>query len=151
MNTYFILCIECWMFLKKDIQIVKVLNIRLTIKPPILSRDPVALLLFSVYCFVDRCFSFSSFSFGDPIVFIFLRFTASEFWLPLWYLQTSIFIKNNDSQKSDFVLNLRHRPSKHKIIFVVLNMCCYVLQLGAHKWIADSLKLCHNTTVYHMF
>ena len=42
-------------------------------------------LLFYVYCFVDRCLSFSSVSFGHCVD---CPCSINGFWLPLWYLQT---------------------------------------------------------------
>jgi hypothetical protein len=36
-------------------------------------------------CFVDRCLSFCTFSFGHCVV---CSFSIYGFWLPLWYLQT---------------------------------------------------------------
>ena len=36
-------------------------------------------------CFVDRCLSFCTFSFGHCVV---CSSSICEFWLPLWYLQT---------------------------------------------------------------
>jgi len=36
-------------------------------------------------CFVDRCLSFCSFSFGHCVVY---SSSIYGFWLPLWYLQT---------------------------------------------------------------
>ena len=36
-------------------------------------------------CFVDRCLSFCTFSFGHCVVY---SFSTYGFWLPIWYLQT---------------------------------------------------------------
>ena len=40
-------------------------------------------------CFVDRCLSFCSFSFGHCVV---CSSSIYGFWLPLWYLQILLFI-----------------------------------------------------------
>ena len=40
-------------------------------------------------CFVDRCFSFCTFSFGHCVVCP----SIYRFWLPLWYLQTLLEIR----------------------------------------------------------
>ena len=39
-------------------------------------------------CFVDRCLSFCTFSFGNCVVF---SSSIYGFWLSLWYLQTFLF------------------------------------------------------------
>ena len=47
-------------------------------------------LLFYVSCFVDRCLSFCSFSFGHCVV---CPSSIYGFWLPLWYIQTLFLMK----------------------------------------------------------
>jgi hypothetical protein len=39
-------------------------------------------------CFVDRCLSFCTFSFGHCVV---CSYSIYRFWLPLWYVQTRLF------------------------------------------------------------
>ena len=41
-------------------------------------------------CFVDRCLSFSTFSFGQCVV---CSSSTYRFWLPLWYLQTLFILR----------------------------------------------------------
>jgi hypothetical protein len=53
--------------------------------PPVLSGVLVTRSLVLCVCFVDRCLSFCTFSFGSCVV----SFPSIYgFWLPLWYLQT---------------------------------------------------------------
>jgi hypothetical protein len=53
--------------------------------PPAFSRVRVTRSLVLYVCFVDRCLSFCTFSFGHRVV---CSFSIYGFWLPLWYLQT---------------------------------------------------------------
>jgi hypothetical protein len=53
--------------------------------PPVLSGVRVTRSLVLYVCFVDRCLSFCSFSFGHCVV---CSSSIYGFWLPLWYLQT---------------------------------------------------------------
>jgi len=47
--------------------------------------------LFSIcVCFVDRCLSFCAFSIGHCVV---CSSSIYGFWLPLWYLQTTSFLR----------------------------------------------------------
>jgi hypothetical protein len=53
--------------------------------PPIFSGIRVTRSLVLYICFVDRCLSFCTFSFGHCLV---CSSSIYGFWLPLWYLQT---------------------------------------------------------------
>jgi hypothetical protein len=55
-------------------------------------------------CFVDRCLSFCTFSFGHCVVCS----SIYGFWLPLWYLQTLLIRNRNaySSRKYRFILGL---------------------------------------------
>jgi len=53
--------------------------------PPVFSRVRVTRSLILRVCFVDRCLSFCTFSFGNCVV---CSSSIYGFWLPLWYLQT---------------------------------------------------------------
>ena len=55
--------------------------------PPVFSGVHVTLSLVLCVCFVDRCLSFCTFSFGHCVV---CSSSISRFWLPLWYLQTPL-------------------------------------------------------------
>ena len=57
--------------------------------PPVFSMVRVTRSLVLYVCFVDRCLSFCTFSFGHCVV---CSSSIYGFWLPLWYLQT-LFIK----------------------------------------------------------
>jgi hypothetical protein len=46
-------------------------------------------IISSIFCFVDCCLSFSTFSFGHCVV---CSSSIYGFWLPLWYLQSSLQI-----------------------------------------------------------
>jgi hypothetical protein len=52
--------------------------------PTVFSGVRVTRSLVLYVCFVDRCLSFCTFSFGHYVV----RSSIYGFWLPLWYLQT---------------------------------------------------------------
>jgi len=53
--------------------------------PPVFSGVCVTRSLALCVCFVDRCLSFCTFSFGHCVV---CSSSTYGFWLPLWYLQT---------------------------------------------------------------
>jgi hypothetical protein len=53
--------------------------------PPVFSGIRVTRSLVLYVCFVDRCLSFCTFSFGHCVV---CSSSIHGFWLPLWYLQT---------------------------------------------------------------
>ena len=53
--------------------------------PPVFSGVRVTRSLVWYVCFVDRCLSYCTFSFGHCVVY---SSSIYEFWLPLWYLQT---------------------------------------------------------------
>ena len=55
------------------------------ISPPVFSGVPVTRSLVLYVCFVDRCLSFCTFSFGHCVV---CPSSMYRCWLPLWYLQT---------------------------------------------------------------
>ena len=56
---------------------------------PLLSGVCVIRSLVLYVCFVDRCLSFCSFSFGHCVV---CSSSIYWFWLPLWYLQTLLVL-----------------------------------------------------------
>ena len=55
--------------------------------PPVFSGVRVTRSLILYVCFVDRCLSFCTFSFGHCVV---CSSSIYGFWLPLWYLQTPL-------------------------------------------------------------
>jgi hypothetical protein len=57
--------------------------------PPVFSGVRVTRSLVLYVCFVDRCLSFCTFSFGHCVV---CSSSIYGFWLPLWYLQTLLII-----------------------------------------------------------
>jgi hypothetical protein len=59
---------------------------------PVLSGARVMLYLVLYVCFVGRCLSFCTFSFGHCIV---CSSSIYGFWLPLCYLQTLLPVKSN--------------------------------------------------------
>jgi hypothetical protein len=63
--------------------------------PPVFSGVRVTWSLVVYVCFVDRCLSFCTFSFGHCVV---CSSSIYEFWLLLWYLQT-LFAWANDFTK----------------------------------------------------
>jgi hypothetical protein len=57
--------------------------------PPVFSGVRVTRSLVLCVCFVDRCLSFCTFSFGHCV---FCSSSIYEFWLPLWYLNSSYVV-----------------------------------------------------------
>ena len=78
--------------------------------PPVFSGVRVTRSLVFYVCFVDRCLSFCTFSFGHCVV---CTSSIYEFWLPLWYLQT-----------------LLPQPIGNKVIVFVFSMCL----ISKHDW-----------------
>ena len=77
---------------------------------PVISGVRVTRPLVLYVCFVNRCLSFCTFSFGHCVV---CSSTIYRFWLPLWYLQTllnMLFISVHCS-----VLYLEHAFTEHLI------------------------------------
>jgi hypothetical protein len=70
--------------------------------PPGFSGVCVSRSLVLCVCFVDRCLSFCTFSFG---LFVVCSSLMYRFWLPLWYLQTLI------TCQTSFLLtgNIKHK------------------------------------------
>jgi hypothetical protein len=64
-------------------------NYSLFRSPPIFSGVRVTRSLVLYVCFVDRCVSFCTFSFGHCVV---CSSSIYGFWLPLWYLQTLLLV-----------------------------------------------------------
>ena len=62
--------------------------------PPLFSGVRVTWPLVFCVCFVDRCLSYCTFSFGHCFV---CSSSIYRFWLPLWYLQT--LLANHLSEK----------------------------------------------------
>ena len=63
--------------------------------PPVFSGVRVTRSLVLYVCFVDRCLSFCTFSFGHCVVY---SSSIYGFWLPLWYLQTLLMCLEHESQ-----------------------------------------------------
>jgi hypothetical protein len=57
--------------------------------PPVVSGVRVIRSLVLCVCFVDRCFSFCTFSFGHCVV---CSSSICGFWLPIWHLQTFLLV-----------------------------------------------------------
>ena len=76
----------------------------LTLPEHLLSSTPVFSVVcvtrsFLLYvCFVDRCLSFYTFSFGHCV---FCSSSIHGLWLPLWYLQTTLLIVNRHFEITD--------------------------------------------------
>jgi hypothetical protein len=58
--------------------------------PPVFSGVRFTRSLVLYVCFVDRCLSFCTFSFGNCVV---CSSSIYGFWLPLWYLQTLLVLQ----------------------------------------------------------
>jgi hypothetical protein len=63
----------------------KTKNTTLSCSPPVFSGVGVTRSLVLCVCFVDRCLSFCTCSFGHCVV---CSSSIYRFWIPLWYLQT---------------------------------------------------------------
>ena len=76
--------------------------------PPAFSGVRVTRSLVLYVCFVDRCLSFCTFSFGHCVV---CSSSIYGFWLPLWYLQT-LLIRYIYYSNLQFLCNvIRYHPS----------------------------------------
>ena len=75
--------------------------------PPVFSEVRVTRCLVLCVCFVDRCLSFCTFSFGHCVV---CSSSIYGFWLPLWYLQTLLERPCTDS-------------SLHANIILLVSLC----------------------------
>ena len=60
--------------------------------PPVFSGIHVTRSYVLCLCFVDRCLSFCTFSFGHYVV---CSSSIYGFWLPLWYLQTLLWTRTS--------------------------------------------------------
>ena len=109
--------------------------------PPVFSGGRVTRSLVLYVCFVDRCLSFCTFSFGHCVVCSSL---INGFWLPVWYLQTLLkqpktskileqqhfsrlsFLGGNKSNILDGLLTFwKIIGVVHKRGVVVLLCCCF--------------------------
>ena len=72
--------------------------------PPVFSGVRVTRSLALYVCFVDRCLSFCTFSFGHCVV---CSSSIYRFWLPLWYLHTPI-ISNKKYPMAQICLKYRN-------------------------------------------
>jgi hypothetical protein len=87
--------------------------------PPVVSGVRVTRSLVLSVCFVDRCLSFCTFSFGHCVV---CSSSIYGFWLPLWYLQTLLIF---------IICSL--------VLFTSLGTCCiFVFHSYGKAWIIGS-------------
>ena len=63
--------------------------------PPVFSGVRIAWSLVLCVCFVDRCLSFCTFSYGHCVV---CSSSVYIFWLPLWYIQALFKCQHDDLQ-----------------------------------------------------
>jgi hypothetical protein len=83
-NKGILYCITCGVISR--VRIVELLTLLEHLSsPPVFSGADVTRSLALCACFVDRCLSFCTFSFGNCVV---CSSSIYGFWLPLWYLQT---------------------------------------------------------------
>jgi hypothetical protein len=76
--------------------------------PTVFGGVRVARSLVLCVCFVDRCLSFRTFSFGNCVV---CSSSIYGFWLPLWYLQTLL------SSISAILWRKKNKKIKKKMFF----------------------------------
>ena len=65
-------------------------------------------------CFVDRCLSFGTFSFGHCVI---CSSSIYRFWLPLWYLQTLL-----NSSNMTCLINFLFFLWFYSVIFFLINV-----------------------------
>jgi hypothetical protein len=91
---------------------------------PVYSGVCVIRSLVLCVCFVDRCLSFCTFSFGHCVV---CSSSIYGFWLPLWYLQTS-----SSYCVTSTLHGLTNRRKTYKNDFVCVNKYMKYLKI---KWV----------------
>ena len=79
--------------------------------PPVFSGVRVTRSLVLCVCFVDRCLSFCTFSFGHCVV---CSSSIYELWLPLWYLQT--LLRENRMGNQEWTIQRHWRHWAHKTL-----------------------------------
>jgi hypothetical protein len=89
--------------------------------PPGFSGVRVTRSLVLYVCFVDRCLSFCTFSFGHCVV---CSSSIYRFWLPLWYLQTLLITNNLAYYASSIFRNLTKEGAT---IYVAFWIYCLIL------------------------
>jgi len=123
--------------------------------PPVFSGVRVTRSLVLYVCFVDRCLSFCTFSFGPCVV---CSSSIYGFWLPLWYLQTLLddgVIKNNrkseeDRQYSDQkknVFNLHNSSTEtvyNSVQFIIIDSTSEHILYKKQLKVTDSLFLIYS-------
>jgi hypothetical protein len=93
--------------------------------PPVFSGVRFTRSLVLYVCFVDRCLSFCTFSFGHCVV---CSSSIYGFWLPLWYLQTHLdiivylFFPHLTKSQGERLILLCVRPLKPLIAFLHFNI-----------------------------
>ena len=95
--------------------------------PPNFSGVRVTRSLVLYVCFVDRCLSFCTFSFGHCVV---CSSSIYGFWLPLWYLQT-LLVPSYETNQSKVVLRFwlltyfeaNTYRTAIKALFLYFNLC----------------------------
>ena len=79
-----------WTYILSTVQEQELLTLPEHLRSPLVfSGVRVTPSLFLYACFVDRCLSFCTFSFGHCVV---CSSSIYGFWLPLWYLQTLLLL-----------------------------------------------------------
>jgi hypothetical protein len=73
--------------------------------PPVFSGVRVTRSLVLYVCFVDRCLSFSLFSFNHCVV---CSPSICGLWLPLWYRQTLFKSGSSSSKSTSYVSEINH-------------------------------------------
>jgi hypothetical protein len=83
--------------------------------PPVFSGVRVTRSLVLYVCFVDRCLSFCTFSFGHCVI---CSSSIYGFWLPLWYFKTLL---TQDEEKQNKTHNTILGITLHISLFFFLN------------------------------
>jgi hypothetical protein len=105
--------------------------------PPVSSGVRVTRSLVLYVCFVDRCLSSCTFSFGHCVV---CSFSIYGFWLPLWYLQTVLATGRWFSPGAQ--VSSTNKTDRHDITEILLKVALITKTLILTQTLGCSIKLC---------
>jgi hypothetical protein len=111
--------------------------------PPVFSGVRVTRSLVLYVCFVDRCLSFCTFSFGHCVV---CSSSIYGFWLPLWYLQTLLVIcvTGRYNQQSIKLLCFNLMQNKLLFLLIYLHWWCNII-------FVKNKNILINKIIYHTY
>jgi hypothetical protein len=95
--------------------------------PEHLTSPPVFRGVRVTLCFVDRCLSFCTFSFGHCVV---CSSSIYGFWLPLWYLQTLLTLIKYWTCSLDLIFTKRINNSS--ILIIIFHETIWIFHWRMH-------------------